>query len=104
MTLISVVLPEPFGPTRPTTSPLATARFTPRSAWMPPNARHTLRHSRRGAMGDESADGPGESRGAMAGAWADMPGEGGACTAGSGGAIGAEVGLSRSEERRGGRE
>src|SRR5438132_1392908 len=45
ITLISVVLPEPLGPTSATISPGATPRLTPRSAWIPPNAFHTSRHS-----------------------------------------------------------
>src|SRR6516164_8770839 len=36
MTLMHVVLPEPFGPTRPRISPVLTARFKPSSARKPP--------------------------------------------------------------------
>ena len=38
-TLRSVVLPEPLGPIRPTTSPLATVKETPSSAARPPKWR-----------------------------------------------------------------
>ena len=48
MTLMSVVLPEPFGPTRPTDLPAPARRLTPRKAWMPPNAFHTSCTGERG--------------------------------------------------------
>src|SRR3954464_6508160 len=38
-TLRSVVLPAPFGPMRPWTSPLRTTKVTPSSAWTPPKER-----------------------------------------------------------------
>ena len=44
----SVVLPAPFGPRRPTTSPAETSRSTPRSAWTSPNERTTPRTCRIG--------------------------------------------------------
>ena len=34
----NVVLPEPFGPIRPTSWPFAIAKDTESSAWLPPNA------------------------------------------------------------------
>src|SRR5262249_7199096 len=37
----SVVLPAPFGPMSPTTSPGATSRLAPRTAWSPPNRFRT---------------------------------------------------------------
>ena len=35
--LIVVVLPAPFGPRNPNTSPVATSKSTPRTAWTSPN-------------------------------------------------------------------
>ncbi len=46
MTLISVVLPEPLGPTRPKISPSRTSRSTPASACRPPKRLVTARTSR----------------------------------------------------------
>src|SRR6266853_1636446 len=45
-TLSRVVLPEPFGPIRPTSSPRATAKLTRSTARSPPKARDTLEAAR----------------------------------------------------------
>src|ERR1700754_2013379 len=42
MVLTSVVLPAPFGPIRPSTSPLLTVSVTPRSACRPEKRRETF--------------------------------------------------------------
>ncbi len=43
MTLKTVVLPAPFGPIRPATTPRSTLKETPSSATMPPNRNVTSR-------------------------------------------------------------
>src|SRR5580704_14543241 len=47
--LNNVVLPAPFGPTRPTHSPADTSNVMLETAWMPPNDLQTPRRLRRGA-------------------------------------------------------
>src|SRR5688572_4065048 len=48
MALTSVVLPDPFGPTSPNTSPRPIEIDTPFSAWTPPNRRLMSSHTRMG--------------------------------------------------------
>src|SRR5438552_10442557 len=58
MQLTSVLLPEPFGPMRPTRSPGRTRKSTPSSAVKPPKRLVTPRTSRRGSLivGDSGPD------------------------------------------------
>src|SRR5690606_8780697 len=48
MTLMSVLLPEPFSPARQCTSPGITSKETPFSAWTPPKVTLTSLSDRRG--------------------------------------------------------
>src|ERR1700682_2238266 len=56
MTLTSVVLPAPFGPTRPWIEPCSTSSDTPSTACTPPKCRWTL--SRRRSMDSSPARPP----------------------------------------------
>src|SRR3954465_672475 len=61
-TLRSVVLPAPFGPMRPCTSPSRTAKLTPSSAWTPPKERSTFSTESNIPAGAEVANPGGERR------------------------------------------
>src|SRR6516164_2593926 len=63
--LNSVVLPAPFGPTRPTHSPGATSNVMLCTACIPPKDLHTPRSDKRGpasATGTRGREGAGELR------------------------------------------
>ena len=64
MTLNSVVLPAPFGPIRPVTSPGSAERLTPSSATLPPKRTVTSRTSSDGAPASDAAARSGAHRAA----------------------------------------
>src|SRR6185437_7315808 len=54
ITLIAVVLPEPFGPTSPKISPGTTWKLRPSSAWKPPKRFITLETVRMGLLSGDT--------------------------------------------------
>src|ERR1700683_1215177 len=76
--LKSVVLPAPFGPTRPTLSPAWTSKVTSCTAWMPPNDLATPRSessAERSAIGAQCRIG-GMQREELLGEEAPLPAHG----------------------------